>query len=75
MNVTIVATRSCSHRPNLERELSDLDVEYELLYIEDAPELARKLGIRNSPNIVVNGRVVCRGQPSEGQLKTILGLT
>jgi len=75
MNVTIIATKSCSHRTNLERELRELAVEYDVLYVEDAPQVVSKLGIRHSPNIVVDGRVVCRGQPSEGELKTILGLT
>lgn len=69
MNVKIIATRSCSHRPNLERELADLGIPYELVFVEEQPELAQRLGIRHSPNLVVDDEVVFRGQPSEAQLR------
>lgn len=68
MKVQIVATRACTHRPNLERELVDLGVPYELVLIEDQPGLAERLEIRHSPNLVVEDRVVFRGQPSEAEL-------
>jgi glutaredoxin len=68
MNVKIIATRACSHRPNLERELRDLGVSYQLLFVEDQPEIAERFNIRHSPNLVINGAVVFRGQPSESEL-------
>ena len=72
MNVKIIATHTCSHRPNMEKELSDLGVAYEVLYAEDHPEVVARYHIRHSPNLVVNDEVVCRGQPDEGELKRLL---
>lgn len=73
MNVQIIATHTCSHRNNLERELQSIGVPYEVIFIEDNPEIIPRYQIRHSPNLVVDGRVVCRGQPSEAQLREIFG--
>jgi glutaredoxin len=69
MDVKIVATRTCSHCPNLERELKDLGIEYEVLRVEDHPDMVKKYGIRHSPNLVVDDEVIFRRQPSEQELK------
>lgn len=69
MDVKIVATKACTHCPNLERELKDLGIPYEVLRVEDHPEVAEKYGIRHSPNLLVDGEVVFRRQPSEHELK------
>lgn len=72
MKVILVATRACNHRSNLEKELQDLGVSYELVFAEENPDIVSRHAIRHSPNIIVDDRVVCRGQPSEGTLKTLL---
>lgn len=72
MKVTIIATRSCNHRVNLEKELNDLGVAYELVFAEENPEIVARHAIRHSPNIVVDDHVVCRGQLSEGELRALL---
>ena len=69
MDVMIIATRTCSHRLNLERELSHLHVPYSVAFVEEQPALAEKFSIRHSPNLVVNDHVVFRGQPTEGELR------
>lgn len=69
MDIKIVATRMCSHRADLERELQDLGVDYELLIVEENPEVAERFGLRHSPNLVVDDEVAFRGQPSEGELR------
>lgn len=74
MNVQIVATKTCSHYPNLTRELDDLGIGHDVIFIEDRPELAQRYTIRHSPNLVVDGRIVCRGQPSGRQLRDLLNL-
>lgn len=74
MKVQIIATRQCSHRPNLERELKDLGVDYEVLYVEEHPEVVARLGIRHSPNLVVDECLVYQGQPSEYEIRRILNL-
>ncbi|HHO68115.1 MAG TPA: thioredoxin family protein [Gammaproteobacteria bacterium] len=74
MDVKIVATRTCTHRPDLEKELQDLGVDYEVLFVEDHPEVAQQYGIRHSPNLIVDGKVVCRELPTEAELRQHLGL-
>ncbi|MDX5374360.1 MAG: thioredoxin family protein [Gammaproteobacteria bacterium] len=69
MQVKIIATRDCNHRPNLERELNALDIPYQLVFAEDQPDEAQRLGIRHSPNLVVDGEVVFRRLPSEAELQ------
>lgn len=69
MNVKILATRQCSHRPNLERELQHLGIPYELIFVEDDPEAATRYAIRQSPTLVIDERVVCHGQPTEHELR------
>lgn len=74
MNVTIIATRGCSHRANLERELQDLGVDYELIIVEEEPEFIEEFDIRHSPNLMIDGEIVCRRQPSESELRNLLML-
>lgn len=75
MNIQIFCTHSCSHRPNLERELQDIGVDYQVVFVEDEPELATQFCIRHSPSLVVNNQLVCTGQPDEAELRRILVLT
>lgn len=69
MNVRIIATRNCSHYHNLEHELQDLAIVYELLFVEDHPEIVQRYNIRHSPNLVVDDEVVFRRPPTEGELR------
>jgi len=74
MNVIIIATRDCSHCTNLAKELDGLGVAYDIQYVEDHPELVEKFTLRHSPNLLVDGEVVCRAQPTETELRTYLKL-
>lgn len=74
MSVKIIATKTCSHCPNLERELCDLGIPYEVVYVEEHPEVIGRYGIRHSPNLVIDEQVVFRGQPSEGEPPGVLRL-
>ena len=65
----IMATKNCSHCKNFSRELDDIGIEHDVVYCDDNPELVQKYGIRHSPNMIVNGEVVFRKQPTEGELK------
>lgn len=69
MKVQIIATRQCTHRVNLEHELNDLGVAYELLFAEDNPDLVARHQIRHSPNLVVDDQIAFRGQPTEQALR------
>jgi glutaredoxin len=72
MDVMIIASKQCTHCKNLARELDDLGVEYKLAYAEDEPELVEKYNIRHSPNLVVDGEVKFRRQPTEHELRECL---
>ncbi len=65
MNVLILATKNCSHRPTLEKSLNDLGVTYQVTYVEDDPEAMEKYQIQNSPNLILNGEVVFRASPTK----------
>ncbi len=65
VKVLLVATKSCTHRPNLERELKKLRIDYRLVFVEEEPDVARKYAIRQSPVLLVNDEIVFRGQPTE----------
>lgn len=74
MNVKIIATKGCSHRPNLEKELQNLGVDYELIFVEEHPDVVQHFDIRHSPNLVIDDQVAFRRQPSVAELKGILNL-
>ena len=69
MNVLIMATKDCSHSKNFSRELDDIGIEHHVIYCDDEPALVKKYGIRHSPNLIVNGEVVFRRQPTEAELR------
>lgn len=71
MDIFIIATQSCSHCTNLKHELSDLGVDCEVKYAEENPKLVEQYQIRHSPNLIVNGEVVFRRQPTEAELKKL----
>ena len=71
MEVKIMATRDCSHRPNLEQELQDLGVSYEVWFVEDNPEAVERFQVRHSPTLIVDEKVVFHGQPNEHELRDL----
>lgn len=71
MNIFIIATQGCSHCTNLKHELSDLGINCEVKFAEENPELVEKYQIRHSPNLIVNGEVIFRRQPTEAELKDL----
>lgn len=74
MKVTIVATKTCRHCPQLERNLKDLAIPYDVIYAEDNSKLCEEHCIVRSPNIMVDGKVVFQGMPTLFELKKILQL-
>ena len=69
MDVMIIATNGCSHCKNLSKELDDIGVTHRIAHAEDEVELCQKLAIRHSPNLVVDGEVIYRRQPTEKELR------
>jgi glutaredoxin len=74
MKVLILATKGCSHCKNFSRELDDINIEHQVLYCDDEPELVDKYCIRHSPNLIVDDEVVFRRQPTERELKQFFNL-
>ncbi len=72
MDVAIVATRDCAHYSGVAKALEALGIDYRVVFVEDDPDLARRLGIRHSPNLVVDGKVVFRHPPTEEELRKAL---
>jgi hypothetical protein len=69
MDVMIIATKACSHRLNLEKELESLHIPYRKCFVEDCADLVEKFSIRHSPNLIVDDAVVFRRQPTELELR------
>ena len=70
MDVMIIATKACTHRKNLEKELEHLRIAYRTYFVEDSADLVQKFSIRHSPNLIVDDEVVFRKQPTEVELHT-----
>ncbi|WP_057830383.1 hypothetical protein [Colwellia sp. TT2012] len=70
MHVQLLVTQTDFCLPNLMRELEDVGINYSVEYIEDNPELVASHHIRHSPNILINGSLIFRSQPSIGELRT-----
>ncbi len=70
MDVIIIATKTCTHRKNLEKELEHLRIPYRTCFVEDSADLVQKFSIRHSPNLIVDDEVVFRKQPTEVELHT-----
>ena len=75
MKVQLLVTRDDACLTNLEHEFRDLGISYQVDYLEEHPELISTLQIRHSPNILVDGVVAFRRQPTQGELKNYFNLT
>lgn len=69
MDVKIIATKSCSHCLDLQHELGELGIPFEVLFVEEHPDVVMTYSIRHSPNLLVNDEIVFRGQPSMHELR------
>jgi predicted thioredoxin/glutaredoxin len=63
MNIIIAATKTCNHRPLLEKELHDEGLEYSVKYFDEHPELIEKFKIKKSPLLIVDDNLVSVGMP------------
>ena len=68
MNIRIIATKTCSHRPELEKQLQEAELQYKLLYLEDHPELIETYKLKTSPLLVVDHKIVSVGMPEQNQI-------
>ena len=64
-NVLIIATKDCQQRHILKEHLKEIGVRCTVKCVDDDPELIKKYGITNAPNIIIDGEVVFRGQSDQ----------
>jgi len=69
VNVKIIATKDCSHYQGLQHELRDMGIAFDMMFVEEHPDVVAAHGIRHSPNILVDDVVVFRGQPTPLELR------
>jgi len=69
VDVLIIATKGCSHCRNFSKELDDIGIKHQVKYAEDEIELCQSLAIRHSPNLIVDGDIIFRGQVDEAELR------
>jgi hypothetical protein len=74
MDVMIIATKACTHRKNLEKELDSLHIPYRVCFVEDCADLVQKFDIRHSPNLIVDDEVIFRKQPTEAELRAFFSV-
>ena len=74
MDVMIIATKTCTHRKNLETELKSLRIPYRVYFVEDHADLVEKFSIRHSPNLIVDDEVAFRKQPTEAELHAFFSI-
>jgi glutaredoxin len=68
MKITILATKSCNHRPILEEQLQDAGLQYVTKFFEEHPELVEKYRLKRSPVLLVNDEVVSVGMPGQKKI-------
>jgi len=72
MDIIIAATKTCQHRPLLEKELQDAGLEYSVKYFSEHPEIINKYKIKTSPLLIVDGKLVSVGMPKHGKVKQLV---
>ena len=63
MEILIAATKTCQHRPALEKVLQEVWLPYRVMYFEDHPELFEKYQLKHSPLLIVDEKVESVGMP------------
>lgn len=72
MEIIIAATKTCKHRPLLEKELQDVGLEYSVKYFSEHPEIIKKYKLKTSPLLIVDGELVSVGMPRHGKVKQLI---
>lgn len=68
MDILIVATKTCQHRPMVEKELNRANLPYTVWYFEDHPDLVEKYQSKHSPLLIVDDKVIARSVPGTAQI-------
>lgn len=71
MEIIIAATKSCNHRPLLEKELKNAGLHYKVMYFEEHPEIFEKYELKTSPLLIVDDELVSAGMPEHSIIKEL----
>ncbi|SDD89792.1 Rhodanese-related sulfurtransferase [Pricia antarctica] len=63
MEILIAATKTCQHRPSLEKVLQGAWLPYKVNYFEDHPEIFEKYQLKHSPLLIIDEKVASAGMP------------
>ncbi len=63
MEILIAVTKTCPHRPLLEKMLQEAWLPYKVNYFEDHPEIFEKYQLKHSPLLIVDEKVESVGMP------------
>ncbi|MFT5753815.1 MAG: rhodanese-related sulfurtransferase [Flavobacterium sp.] len=63
MEILIVATKTCYHTPLLEKLLQKAWLPYKVNYFENHPEIFEKYQLKETPLLIVDGKVESIGMP------------
>jgi len=71
MEILIAATKTCQHRPALEKVLQEVWLPYKVIYFEDHPELFEKYQLKHSPLLIVDEKVESVGMPEMDKINEL----
>jgi len=63
MEILIAVTKTCPHRPLLEKLLQEAWLPYKVNYFEDHPEIFEKYQLKHLPLLIVDEKVASVGMP------------
>ena len=63
MKILIAVTKTCPHRPLLEKMLQEAWLPYKVNYFEDHPEIFEKYQLKHSPLLIVDEKIESVGMP------------
>ncbi|TVZ28657.1 rhodanese-related sulfurtransferase [Gillisia sp. Hel_I_86] len=72
MEIIIAATKTCNHRPLLEKIFQDAWLPYKVFYFESHPELMKKYKLKRSPLLIVDEKVEAIGMPEMDQIAELI---
>lgn len=72
MEIIIAATKTCPHRPLLQKILKDAWLPCKVFYFENHPELIKKYKLKHSPLLIVDEKVESIGMPEMKQITDLI---
>jgi rhodanese-related sulfurtransferase len=71
MKIVIAATKTCQHRPLLEKIFQKAWLPYKVIYFEEHPELLEKYQLEHSSLLIVDEKVASMGMPGMDKINEL----